>query len=275
MVVAAPRRASRRPSSRCKTDFTNQSLSEGPVLRPLSRTLLNVAVELKGRVILAGESAPGTPVTVVAKDTRFVIIAESGIVGDWDVKDIGISARNEGFVLKIRGEQLVLTTNDDAAFADELGLATLSPRLARKVAARHNPIERELPAEPEQLPSYVGAIGMALAGALVILGGTFLRDGREPGSPTNLFDTPQAPDFWVAFVLGGVLMLVAAYVMSIGWRPARAVAIGLVLTLLALFALSASRSDTGSERITAYGFIAGGLVIAVAVLVTGGQRDSS
>ena len=249
-------------------------MREGPVLRPLSRTLVRVAVELKGRVILAGESPPGTPVTVVAKDTRFVIIADSGIVGDWDVKDIGISARNEGFVLKIRGEQLILTTSDDAAFADELGLATLSPRLARKVAARHNPAARDLPAEPERLPSYVGAIGMALAGALVILGGTFLSDGRDPASTTNLFNTPQAPDFWAAFVVGGVLLLAAAYVMSIGWRPARAVAIGLVAVLLALFAISASRSEAGSERITAYGFIAGGLVIAVAVLVTGGLQDS-
>ena len=233
-----------------------------------------MAVELKGRVILSGESPPGAPVTVVAKDTRFVIIADSGIVGDWDVRDIGISSRNEGFVLKIRGEELVLTTSDDAAFADELGLATLSPRLARKVAARHNPEARELPPEPEQLPSYVTAIGMALAGALIILGGTFLSDGRDQGSTTSLFDTPAAADFWIAFVIGGVLLLLAAYVMSTGWRPARAVAVGLVVVMLVVFGLSASRSDASASRITAFGFIAGGLVISVAVLVTGGVRDT-
>lgn len=228
-----------------------------------------MAVELDGNVRMRGDTGPGVGVKVLAEDGRLRLVSGNELVGDWQVGDIGISSLQEGFNIKAEGEEFILRTKDDVALAEELGVTAVSPRLARRLAVRHNPEEREMPEQP-RVPSNLGAVGFAVAGALVLLGGTFLNL-NEGGS---LSSTAQADSqFWIAFIVGGVLMIAAAYVMSIGTRGARLIATAVLLGMVVTFGVAVSGIEGAPTQFTAYGFIAGGLVVGVAVLASGSLRE--
>ena len=229
-----------------------------------------LTVELDGRVRLRGDTGTGVPVRVVAGAGRLKLVKDNELVGDWLVADIGITSLNEGFVIKAEGEELRLTTSDDVALVDELGLATAAPRIARMVAARHNPEAPPVEPDPPVLPSNLAPVGYALAGGLIILGGTFLRGARL--TPVAGLTTPETSDFWLAFVISGVLMIAVAYIMSIGTSTVRYVAMAVLLGVIALFGISASQTVSGAGELTAYGFISGGVVVAIAVLFAGSLR---
>lgn len=232
-----------------------------------------MAVELDGRVRLRGESGTGVPVRVVAGAGRLKLVKDNELVGDWEVATIGITSLNEGFVIKAEGEELRLTTSDDVALVDELGLATAAPRIARMVAARHNPEDPPVEPEPPVLPSNLAPVGYALAGGLVVLGGTFLRGARlTPAASAGLAQAPGTSDFWLAFVISGVLMIAVAYIMSIGTSVVRYAAMAVLLAVIVMFGISASRTVSGAGELTAYGFISGGVVVAIAVLFAGSLR---
>lgn len=231
-----------------------------------------MAVELDGNVTMRGDLGPGIRVQVVADGKRLRIASGNELVGDWMVTDIGISALHDGFNIKAEGEEFVLRTDDDVALADEIGVAAATPRLARRIATRHNPDEPPPVEAPVVEASNLGAIGFAVAGAMILLGGTFLniQDGSQPRALT---EDPSGFEFWLAFVVGGVLMIGAAYVMSIGARVARIVAILLLVAMVVTFGLLVSGSETLPSELAAYGFIAGGIVVGVAVLFSGSVRS--
>ncbi len=232
-----------------------------------------MAVELDGNVRMRGDTGPGVGVTVVADGGRLRLVSGNELVGDWMVSDIGIAALQEGFNIKAEGEEFVLRTADDAVFAEELGIVALSPRLARRVAARHNPEIEDLP-EPPQIPSNLAAIGFAVAGALVVLGGSFLSiTGRSAVAFRGEAEAGGLA-FWLAFVIGGISMIAVAYVMSIGARGARVIAAVALVAVIIVFGFAVAGSEPGVTEITAYGFISGGLVVGVAVLVSGSLRQS-
>lgn len=213
-----------------------------------------MAVEMDGNVRMRGDIGPGVDVTIRAESGRLRVVSGNELIGDWSVPDLGISALQEGFNIKVEGEEFVLRTSDDVAFAEELGLTAVSPRLGRLLAARHNPSDPELPPEAPQVPPHLAAIGLAVAGALIVLGGSILSG--------------------LGFIAGGILMIAVAFVMSIGVRAARGIASVVLLALIVAFGLSVSRVEPDTTEITAFGFIAGGLVVAVAVLVSGSLLQS-
>jgi hypothetical protein len=224
---------------------------------------------------MRGDTGPGVSVRVLADGHRLRLVSGEELVGDWTVGEIGINVLHEGFGIRAEGEEFVLRTEDDVALADEIGVAAASPRLARQLAARHNPEE---PPEPEAPPppprSNLGAVGFAVAGALIVLGGTFLNI-QGTNSPSNLAAEPDSGfEFWLAFVIGGVLMIGAAYVMSLGTPVARLVATALLMAMIIVFGFLVSSGGASTTEVTAFGFIAGGLVVGVAVLVSGSARQS-
>ena len=228
-----------------------------------------MAVELDGNVRMRGDTGPGVGVKVLAEHRRIRLVSGNELVGDWNVSEIGISALQNGFNVRAGGEEFILRTSDDAAFAEEIGVATASPRLARMIAARHNPellaeVEEEAPEERSNL----AALGFALAGALIVLGGVFL-DGSQDAAALSRSAEPDGFDFWLAFIVGGVLMIGVAYVMSIGSRGARIVALVILGAMVVAFGFAVSGGDTNTSELTAYGFVAGGLVVGVAVLFSG------
>ena len=216
-----------------------------------------MAVELDGSVRMRGDAGPGLGVRVLAEQRRLRLVSGNELVGDWSLSDIGISALQDGFNIRAEGEEFVLRTEDDVALAEEIGIAAASPRLARRLAASHNR-EEEPVIEAPTISSHLAAIGLALAGALVILGGTLLE--------------PEA--YRVAFVVGGVVMIAVAYVMSIGANVARMVATVVLVGLVVVFGFAVGGSPADPGDIAAYGFIAGGLVVGIAVLASGSLRQS-
>ncbi|HUG31799.1 MAG TPA: hypothetical protein VMM14_02810 [Acidimicrobiia bacterium] len=230
-----------------------------------------MAVELDGNVRMRGDTGPGVGVKVLVESERLRLVAGNELVGDWHVSTIGVTSLQEGFKIKAEGEEFTLRTQDDVAFAEELGVAAASPRLARRLAARHNPEHDDGAAyEPPTISSNLAAIGFAVAGALVVLGSTFLNLGR-PGVATA--QEAGGSDFWIAFMVGGVLMIAVAYVMSIGTPVARAFAAAVLTGLVVLFGFAVRGVEPTVTRLTAFGFIAGGLVIGVAVLFSGSLRQ--
>jgi hypothetical protein len=228
-----------------------------------------MSVELEGNVRMRGDSGPGVRVQVIVADRHLRLVSGNELIGDWLIADIGVMALQDGFAIKAEGEEFVLRTSDDVALAEEIGIAAASPRLARRLAARHNP-EGPPPSEPREITSNLAAIGFAVAGALVALGGTFLNWGVVASpQPTALSETGEGTgfDFWLAFIVGGVLMIAVGYLMSIGTRFSRAVATLVLVAMILAFGL-AVRDAQSASQLTAYGFIAGGLVIGVAVLVS-------
>jgi hypothetical protein len=231
-----------------------------------------LAVEIDGNVRMRGDTGPGVRVRVVADNGRLRIVSGNELVGDWMLTNIGMSALQEGFNIKAEGEEFVLRTEDDVALAEEIGVAAASPRLARLLAARHNPEEPVEPDEPLPISSNLASVGFALAGALIVLGGVFLdRAGNDTSSALSL---RNGGGLSLAFVIGGALMIAAALVMALGSRLARVTAGIILLGMIVVFGIAVSGADAGTAQITAFGFIAGGLVVGVAVLSSGSLRPS-
>jgi hypothetical protein len=231
-----------------------------------------MAVDLDGNVRMRGDTGPGVTVRIVVDHGRLRLVSGNELIGDWMVTDVGVNALQEGFNIKAEGEEFVLRTEDDVAFAEEIGVAAASPRLARRLAVRHNPEEHAEIPEP-QISSNLAAVGLAVAGALIVLGGVFLDLGGNDRASQS--DPANGSSFWLAFVIGGALMIAVAFVMSIGARAARGVATVVLLGLIVVFGLAVSQTPgSAATQLTAYGFIAGGLVVGVAVLSSGSLRPS-
>ncbi|HEX9762777.1 MAG TPA: hypothetical protein VGA97_06720 [Acidimicrobiia bacterium] len=229
-----------------------------------------MAVETSGIVVMKGETGPGVHVTVIADSGRLRIESSTGVVGDWSVHDIGLHVLDEGFAIRAEGEEFLLKTDDDVGLAEELGVAAASPRMARKLAARHNP-EGPLPDEaPVPAPkSSLSAIGVAIAGALVMLGAILINTSPFTGEFDAGSQAVGRVPFWLAFLLGGMLMVGMAYLISIGRRWARPVALLVTALVVLFFGLLVNRGVPEVAALTAYGFVAGGMVIGIAVLVGG------
>jgi hypothetical protein len=236
-----------------------------------------MAVDLDGNVRMRGDTGPGVGVRVLAGEGRLRLLSGNELVGDWMLSDIGVVALQEGFNLKAEGEEFVLRTEDDVALAEEIGIAAASPRLARRLAARHNPDEPVEVTEEPRIPTNLAAVGFAIAGALIVLGGVILDMAGGDADQA----APLEPDggtsfvFWLTFVIGGALMIAIAYFMSIGTRFARIVAIVVLAGMVVVFGFAVSEATADPNNLTAYGFIGGGLVLGVAVLSSAslGQTD--
>lgn len=237
-----------------------------------------MAVETNGMVAMAGETDSGAHVRVRVGDGRLILTAGDEEVGNWLVDELGVHAVPEGFVFRAEGEEFLLKTSDDVAIAEEIGLAAATPRLARRLAASHNPEPRPLE-EPVKILStenrHVAAVAFALAGVMVLLGGVFLRTSPDFASESVTTSSDGGAEFWLWFVVGGLLMVAAGFVVSIGVPRSRLIAMVVLVAVLVLFGFVATKAIIDPSFLTAYGFISGGIVVGVAVLFAGSLQDDS
>lgn len=111
------------------------------------------------------------------------------------------------------------------------------------------------------------SLGLGLAGALIAVGGVALRP-VEQSTATGLADLEAGTRFWIVFVLGGLLIGVIALAVNIANRLARLL---LVMTVAAMgVAAAAALQDTAMEvdDVLGFGFITGGIIISVGVMLT-------
>ena len=228
-----------------------------------------MAVETLGTVQMKSDGGPGVRVDVFVDDDRIRLVSGNELIGEWELEGLGVHILNDGFSIRVEGEEFVLRTEDDGAIAEVLGIVTSTPRMARKVAAAHPPedrlVERE---ETDPAESNLPAIGFALAGALILAGGAFLNVGSSE-TPSQL---DGGAEFWFAFVIGGALMVAVAYLIATGSRIASVASMLLLLSMIVLFGFAASRTVLAANDLLAYGFIAGGIVVGVAVVFSSSFR---
>ena len=165
------------------------------------------STDLTGTVRMAGETDTGIRVEIHLDDETMSLISPYGELGRWPLSGLGIAARVDGFHIKAEGEELVLSTNDDARFALAVGIrSSSSPRLVRQLAhARDDGTDvdqRLAPREPEIATSSpepstatpnrapVAIAIMASAGAL------FLAAIQAYGSPLRVLGSLPLWPFW-------------------------------------------------------------------------------
>jgi hypothetical protein len=217
-----------------------------------------LAVETRGTMQMRGETAPGVEVEILADGVRISLLHQDELIGDWEVGEIGIKSLHDGFAIRAEGEEFVLKTDDDVAIAREMGLVAASPRLARRLAVSHDP-DQPMAADPEpvRVSPALAAIGFALGGVMAIAGGFLLRADASSGS------------FWSVVVLGGLLMLGISLAIARKSSWARNGAIAVVGAVVVMFALAAQSGTPDADHLLAYGFVAGGIVIGVAIVFAG------
>jgi hypothetical protein len=228
-----------------------------------------MALETKGVVHMRGDSTQTIAVQVHADGDTLRLLSGDELIGEWPVQGMGIQSLHEGFAIRAEGEELILKTDDDAGLAEELGLLTSSPRIARKMAASHNvegpaPVPLDEPA-PEPPKSNLAAITFALGGVLVLAGGAFLRAAPDMVGA----DAGELGSYWMAFMIGGLVMVAVAYLLSRGARWAHVVAILALGALIVVFAMAVQDVSADPNDLLAYGFLAGGIVVGVSVLFSG------
>ena len=189
-----------------------------------------------------------------------------------EIGDIGIQSLHDGFAIRAEGEEFVLKTDDDVGLAREIGIAAASPRMARKVAASQN---QEVPstADPDPLVtrSKLAAIAFALGGVMALASGVLLRDDPTLTAAEASAGQGLGPvgNFWFAFVLGGLLMVGAALAIARRSKWSRMAAIFAVSALVVVFGLAARSATPDTDHLLAFCFIAGGVVVGIAVVFAG------
>jgi hypothetical protein len=87
----------------------------------------------RGLLRLVGDSP--LQVVVDVEGETLELRSAGGSLGTWALADIGIRGEDDGFHLRIEGEEFVLATDDDPGFARHIGLQSASPIMRRRIGA--------------------------------------------------------------------------------------------------------------------------------------------
>jgi hypothetical protein len=230
---------------RHRHDFTGTALAltTGVDAEGLPR----VNTDLTGTVRMMGQAESAVRVEIHLEDEELRLVSAHGELGRWSLSDIGVAAKLDGFHLRIEGEELVISTNDDARFALALGIrSSSSPRLNRLLAgARDQGLDRDgriAPPPPAAPPEYtldttpaphenLTAVAMGLLGAAVIqaLGGVL---GLASNSALKIVDIVPA---WPVWIVAAVTVAAGAFALLNRLRGGRnLVAAGAIVGLVTL-----------------------------------------
>lgn len=77
-------------------------------------------------------------------DREFLAMrSDDGVeIGAWPLEAVHITGRDDGFTFQINGIPAFVRTDNDGAFAVEIGLRWAPPRLRRLMAVQNRPVER-------------------------------------------------------------------------------------------------------------------------------------
>jgi hypothetical protein len=88
-----------------------------------------------GSLRLPGEIGPGLRVQIdLTDDSHLQIAAAQDVIGDWPLHEVGIRAADDGFHVLAEGEEVILRTENDPAFAVAVGLRNAPTLLRRQMS---------------------------------------------------------------------------------------------------------------------------------------------
>jgi hypothetical protein len=202
------------------------------------------SADLTGTVRMASEHEAGIRVEIHLDDEELRLVSGHGELGRWPISEVGVAAKLDGFHLRIEGEELIVSTNDDARFALALGIrSSNSPRLNRLLAnARDAGLDTSdvlAPEPPAPLttdfewngdrPQTTTSVAMGVlgAGALQFLGGLI------PLATDSTIKIASLVPVWPLWVIAALAMVVGGFALLTGFRQggqlvAAAVVIGLI-----------------------------------------------
>lgn len=90
-----------------------------------------------GSLRMASPDSPVLQVRIDLDAERMVLHTGSTVLGDWALEQMLIRGEDDGFHIRVEGEEAIIQTNDDPGMALEIGLRSASPRLRRQMATRN------------------------------------------------------------------------------------------------------------------------------------------
>jgi hypothetical protein len=226
-----------------------------------------VDAELTGTIKMAGDAEPGVRVEIHLDEEELRLMSHHGTLGRWPLDQVGVSARVDGFHLRVEGEELVLSTSDDARFAMALGIrSTSSPRLNRQLAAALDVsqdgggvIAVELPsvdpiiATPVELPrgSSPVAMGIIASASLVFIGALVAVASSSALSLLGLMPA------WPLTVISALALAAGGFAILAEFRGGRTLV--LAGTVIGLLGIVASLVTSG---ISEFDWIKDGVLLA-------------
>jgi hypothetical protein len=90
-----------------------------------------------GSMRMGDPNSPVLEVLIDLTEERMILHTESKVLGDWQLRNLLIRGEDDGFHIRVEGEEAIIHTTDDAGMALELGLRSASPRLRRQMASRN------------------------------------------------------------------------------------------------------------------------------------------
>jgi hypothetical protein len=227
---------------------------------------LAVKTDLTGIVRMAGETDTGIRVEIHLDSESLSLASKHGVLGTWSLSNVGVSAQPDGFHIKVEGEEILLSTNDDARFAIAIGLrSSSSPRLNRLLAhARDDgkdvagvlapapPEIRRIPVEapPPDLSRTPVALGFLGAAFCLFLAGIVAATN---GSSLLVFGLVSV---WPVWIVSGVTLGMGGFALLNGMRHGRnLVGVGALIGLLAVSGSLLSVTTSG------FSFLSDGVVL--------------
>lgn len=91
-----------------------------------------------GKILMPDLVETGVSVIVDIEAETLSIRSGTNIIGTWPLSQIGIRGEDDGFHLRVEGEELVLVTTDEAGFALAVGMRSASPIMRRRISRSLN-----------------------------------------------------------------------------------------------------------------------------------------
>ena len=104
----------------------------------------------EGSLKLAGELAPIKVAIDLTDDHIMKISADDLAIGEWTIGQVTVRALDDGFHMVADGEEIVIKTDNDPAFALVLGIRNAPTQLRRQMSdlMRYNPKFHHLDDDP-------------------------------------------------------------------------------------------------------------------------------
>jgi hypothetical protein len=93
---------------------------------------------------MSGETGPPLDICIDLDQESLAMRTAGGIeIGEWSLETVHITGRDNGFTFEIEGDPAWVRTDDDGAFATEIGLRWAPPRLRRLMAVHSRPMDQD------------------------------------------------------------------------------------------------------------------------------------